>query len=112
MAEIKESTQNGVTIFAVVGRIDSEGAMDLDIQLHAAIAEGKTKMILDMSELKYINSAGLRTLADVLTQNKADNGDLKLVGMNNKIRRVFEIVGFDNFFAIHPTLEAALAEFA
>jgi anti-sigma B factor antagonist len=68
-------------------------------------------MILDMSQVRYINSAGLRTLADILTQNKANNGDLKLINLNPKVQRVFQIIGFDKFFTIYPTVEDALASF-
>jgi anti-sigma B factor antagonist len=82
------------------------------MSLHAALDEGKYKMILNMAELRYINSAGLRTLADVLTQCKDNGGDLKLVALNHKIQRIFEIVGFHHFFAIYASNEEALASFA
>jgi anti-sigma B factor antagonist len=108
---ITEREQNGITIFALEGRVDSEGAVDLDLALQAATSEGKHKMILDMSEVRYINSAGLRTLADILTQNKNNGGDLKLINLNPKVRRVFQIIGFDKFFAIYPAIEEALADF-
>ena len=108
---ITEREQKGVTIFILDGRVDSEGAVDLDLALQAATAEGKHKMILDMSQVRYINSSGLRTLADILTQNKADGGDLKLVNLNPKVQRVLQIIGFDKFFAIYATVEDALATF-
>ena len=108
---ITEREQKGVTIFLLDGRVDSEGAVDLDLALQAATSEGKNKMILDMSQVRYINSSGLRTLADILTQNKAEGGDLKLVNLNPKVQRVLQIIGFDKFFAIYATVEDALATF-
>jgi len=108
---ITEREQNGVTIFVLEGRVDSEGAVDLDLALQAATAEGKHRMVLDMSEVRYINSAGLRTLADILTQNKNANGDLKLVNLSPKVGRVFQIIGFDKFFTLYPTVQEALAAF-
>jgi anti-anti-sigma factor len=108
---ITEREQNGITIFVLDGRVDSEGAVDLDIALQAATAEGKCKMILDMSQVRYINSAGLRTLADILTQNKANGGNLLLVDLSPKVQRVFQIIGFDKFFTIYPTVEEAATGF-
>jgi len=108
---INERDQNGVTIFVLEGRVDSEGSVDLDLALRTAIAEGKYKMILDMAEVRYINSAGLRILADVLTQNKECGGDLRLVDLNPKVQRVFQIIGFDKFFSIYATIEEAMAGF-
>jgi anti-anti-sigma factor len=108
---ITEREQNGVTIFVLDGRVDSEGAVDLDLALQTATSEDKHKMILDMSEVRYINSSGLRTLADILTQNKSSGGDLKLVNLNPKVQRVLQIIGFDKFFAIYQTVEEAIASF-
>ncbi|HVO70920.1 MAG TPA: STAS domain-containing protein [Aggregatilineaceae bacterium] len=108
---ITEREQNGVTIFTLEGRVDSEGAVDLDLALQTATSEGKSKMILEMSQVRYINSSGLRTLADILTQNRKSGGDLKLVNLHPKVQRVFQIIGFDKFFSIYPTVEEALASF-
>ena len=107
--DIVEQNEGGITIFTLAGRVDSEGAVDLDLALHTATSEGKFKMILDMADVRYINSAGLRTLADILTQNRENGGDLLLVSMNPKIKRVFEIIGFDQFFASHDSLAEAKA---
>jgi anti-anti-sigma factor len=109
--EITERIENEVTVFVLKGRIDTAGAVDMDLALQAAASEGKHKMVLDMAGVRYISSAGLRTLADVLTKNKQADGDLKLVALNQKVMRVFRIIGFDNFFAIYDTIEAAVADF-
>jgi len=108
---ITEREQNGVTIFVLEGRVDSEGAVDLDLALQTAVSEGKTKLVLEMAEVRYINSAGLRTLADILTQSKDSGGDLKLVELNPKVLRVLQIIGFDKFFSIYPSLDEALSAF-
>lgn len=108
---ITEREQDGVTIFVLDGRVDSEGAVDLDLALQAATSEDKYKLVLDMSQVRYINSAGLRTLADILTQCQQSEGDLKLVDLNPKVRRVLQIIGFDKFFTIYDTLDDALAGF-
>lgn len=108
---ITEREHNGIAVFVLEGRVDSEGAVDLDLALQAATAEGRFKIVLEMSQVRYINSAGLRTLADILTQAKQNNGDLKLVDLNPKVQRVFQIIGFDKFFSIYPTVDEALAAF-
>jgi len=108
---ITERDENGVTIFVLEGRVDTQGAVDMDLVLQSAAANGKHKMVLDMSNLRYISSAGLRTLADILTKNKNGGGDLKLAALNTKIMRVFQIVGFDKFFSIYNTTDAAIADF-
>lgn len=108
---ITERDIDGIMIYTLEGRVDIQGAIDMDTTLQNAVQEGKHKMVLDMSELRYISSAGLRTLADVLTKNKDAGGDLKLCALNRKILRVFQIVGFDKFFAIYETVDDAVADY-
>ncbi|MEL7673807.1 MAG: STAS domain-containing protein, partial [Chloroflexota bacterium] len=86
-------------------------AVDLDMALQAATADGKNKMVLEMAEVRYINSAGLRTLADILTQNQKAGGDLKLVNLHPKVKRVFQIIGFERFFNIYESIDEAVAAF-
>ena len=109
--QITSRDENGITVFALVGRVDSAGASEMDQVLQNSAAEGKYKMVLDMAGVTYINSAGLRTLADILTQNRDNHGDLRLVALNPKVERVFKIIGFDKFFATYNTVEAAKANF-
>ena len=108
---IIERDENGVTVFALEGRVDTQGAVEMDTALEGAVSEGKNKMVLDMAEVNYISSAGLRTLADVVTRNREAGGDLKLVAVNRKVLRVLRIIGFDRFFTLYDTVEAAIADF-
>jgi len=108
---ITQRDQNGVIVFELDGRVDTQGALDMDLALQAAVSGGKYKMVLDMAQVDYISSAGLRTLADVLTRNRESGGDLKLVALNRKVLRVLRIIGFDKFFALYDTVEAAITDF-
>lgn len=108
---ITEQVQNGVTIYQLEGRIDSEGAIRLEETLQAGMQAGKVKMILDMEHIQYVNSAALRTLAEVITHNRQHGGDLKLAALPPKVKRVLQIVGFDKFSSIHETVQAAIADF-
>lgn len=108
---ITERDQNGITVFELDGRVDTQGATEMERALQDATSAGKHKMVLDMANVSYISSAGLRTLADVLTKNQEQGGDLKLVALNRKVLRVLRIIGFDRFFSIYDTLETAIADF-
>ncbi len=109
--KITTQEQNGATLLILEGRIDSAGARELDDTLQSTIADGNYKLVLDMAGVSYINSAGLRTLADILTQARAQDGDLRLVALSAKVERVFKIIGFDKFFDSYPSVDAATADF-
>jgi anti-anti-sigma factor len=97
-----------VSIIAVDGRVDSAGAVVLNDALHRVVDDNNFKIILEMSNIRYLNSAGLRTMADILTHSRENGGNLHLVAPNDKIRRVLAIIGFDNFFKIFDDIESAL----
>lgn len=109
--KIIEREENGVVIYTLEGRIDSEGAVQLDNALNTCLDEGCYKIVLEMSQVQYINSAALRTLAEIITRTQEQRGDLKLVALQPKVKRVLQIVGFDKFSSIHDSVAAALAEF-
>jgi anti-anti-sigma factor len=109
--KITEHDNEGVTTFVLEGRIDTQGAAELDTALQAAAKEGKSWMVLDMAKVSYICSAGLRTLADILTRNRAEDGDLKLAAVPQRVLSILQVIGFHNFFSIYDSAKDAVAAF-
>ncbi|MDZ4672612.1 MAG: STAS domain-containing protein [Phototrophicales bacterium] len=109
--EYLEEEINGVSVITFKGRIDSQLALDLESLLQNIYALGRYRLVLNMADVRYMSSAGLRTLADILTKNRENGGDLKLVALNPKVLRVFEVIGFNNFFSLYDTTELAIADF-
>lgn len=109
--KITSRESNGIMIFSLEGRADSEGAVQLDDVLQSSLENNNFKLVLEMSQVQYINSATLRTLADVITRSQEHNGDLKLAALQPKVKRVLQIVGFDKFSSIYDTIESAIADF-
>jgi anti-anti-sigma factor len=109
--KITEWEEHGITIFKLVGRVDSEGSRELEQTLHSAVVKGHFRLVLDMAEVEYINSSGLRVLADILTANRASGGNLHIAAPSKKVRRVFEIVGFHNFFRLFEDTASAVASY-
>ena len=110
--KITQRVEGNVTVFLPEGRIDTQAATDMDQALQAAVSAGKHNMVVDMSGVDYISSAGLRTLAAMLVKSRAEGGDMKLAALNPRVTRVFRIIGFDVLMSIHDTPEAAIADFS
>jgi anti-anti-sigma factor len=108
---ITKRVENDIAVFSVEGRIDFLSVLEIDDALQTAISTGQHNMVLDMTKVQYINSAGLRTLAKALTMSKKSCGDLKLAALDPMVMLLFEMVGFDRLFTIYDTLQAALASF-
>jgi anti-sigma B factor antagonist len=110
--EITQRVEGDITVVAPDGRIDTLAAEQLDEVLQAALAEGKYKIVVDMSKVEYISSAGLRSLAAVLVKCRDEGGDMKLAALNERVTRVFKIIGFDLLMSVTDTPEAAIAQFS
>ncbi len=110
--KISQREEGDVTVFVPEGRVDTQAAADMDQALQAAVSAGKPNLVVDMAEVEYISSAGLRALAAVLVKSRAEGGDMKLAALNQRVTRVFNIIGFDVLMSIHDTPEAAVADFS
>src|SRR5215208_4930613 len=90
-----------VELLAVQGRVDSIEAPRLATALKAASGRGKHMLVIDMSQLEYISSAGFRALAEAQRNSKRHTtGEVVLTQVPDRIREVLEIVGFAEYFNI------------
>ena len=110
--EITQRVEGDITVFLPDGRIDTLAADEMDQALQAAVAGGSHKIVVDMSGVDYISSAGLRSLAAVLVKCRDEGGDMKIAALNERVTRVFKIIGFDLLMSLHGTSDAAIADFS
>ncbi|MDQ5911630.1 MAG: anti-sigma factor antagonist [Pseudomonadota bacterium] len=108
--DIQEQRQGNVMVLGPVGRLDSLSCRDFEARLLGALNESKA-VLVDCTGLEYISSAGLRSLLVAAKQARAASSQLALAALRDNPREVFEISGFSAIFAIHATVEEALASF-
>jgi anti-sigma B factor antagonist len=105
--EINIKTLEQVTVVELTGDIDSKSAPDAQAQILPLI-QPSCKVVLDMSRLEYMSSAGLRMMLSMHRQATANKGQLVLVGLSEEISDTMSATGFLNFFTIQDTVEAGL----
>ena len=98
MLNITKNTNESELTVALTGRLDTTTAPELEKELKAAL-DGVTTLIIDMTALDYISSAGLRVL---LSAQKIMNkqGKMKVAHVNETIMEIFEVTGFSDILAI------------
>ena len=99
--------KNAVKV-SVDGRMDAVSAPEFETKLEAWIDEGDNVFIIDLSELDYISSAGLRSILATAKKLKAKKGDILLAALQDAVKEVFEISGFSSIIPIYDSMEAAL----
>jgi len=110
--EIIEEYQGGINIYKINGRLDSNTSQGFENKLIQAIDDGSKSMIIDFKNLDYISSAGLRVILKATKALKRENGQIMLCDMQDYIKEVFEISGFDSFMPIVGSMGDALDSFS
>jgi len=100
----------GVTVVTVDGSIDSKTAPELQQKILEATA-GTNMMVIDLSAVSFVSSAGLRVLLMVYRQVKAKDGKVILAGVSEEIKDVMSMTGFITFFELAETEAEAITKF-
>lgn len=106
--DINVNTVDQVTVVEIVGDIDGKTAMDVQERV-SPLVRPSSKILLDMSQVGYMSSAGLRLLLSIYRQASANKASIVLVGVNQELQDTMSATGFLRFFTIHDTVEAGLA---
>jgi anti-sigma B factor antagonist len=109
--EIIEEIKDGINIYRLIGRLDSNTSPRLEQKLFQAISEGAKNMVVDFQDIDYISSAGLRVILKAFKALQREDGRIMLCSMQDYVRQLFEITGIDLFVPIVATLDDALKAF-
>lgn len=108
----KKKSEKGIEILQVSGRIDPSTSNQLEEEINAVLSTGQFRMVLNLSDVDFISSTGLRIFLSALKKVKAQNGDVKICCMNSNVEKIFKIAGFVSLFDISPTEEEAVRKFS
>lgn len=110
--EITAKEFKHIEVITIKGRVDSVVASRLVGALEAANQRGKYNIVIDMSQLEYMSSAGFRALGDAQRNSKRHNGgEVVLAQVPENIREALDLVGFTEYFHIFDNVTSAF-EFA
>jgi anti-sigma B factor antagonist len=109
--DITVSELRRVTMLEVSGRVDSTNAEQLGEVLNSQIDAGRYQLVIDLSRVQYMSSAGLRELVAALKRVKQFNGDLRIATPSDKVREVLDLAGLTAIFQIFPTQVDAVGSY-
>nr|WP_238360739.1 anti-sigma factor antagonist [Iningainema tapete] len=105
--EIKTLTVEEVTLVELAGEVDANTVPMVQEKV-LPLALPSTKIIIDLTKVSYMSSAGLRILLTLYRQTYAQDGKLVLVGLSSEIQDIMSVTGFLDFFTTCETLESGL----
>lgn len=95
-----EKTKGKVLVLKPEGRLDSNTINAAETEMFAFLEKGETRVVLDLSNLDYISSSGLRLVLMMGKRLNLKGGKLALCGLKPHIREVFEISGFISILTV------------
>ncbi len=104
--EIQQSDLGAQKLIKLIGRLDTETSPDFELAAYDAQNGGAKEFIVDLSEVTYVSSAGLRVLL-ALAKKLEGKGSMKLTGLKGVVKEVFEKSGFARLFQIFADVTAA-----
>ncbi len=111
--KIKKEMRGDIAILHIKGDLlgGPPASEDLPAEIKKIIEDGISKVVVDIENVKYMNSTGLGLLIRGYTSIKSKGGDLKLSGLNDSIRGVMVMTKLETVFDIYKTLEGAVRNF-
>jgi anti-sigma B factor antagonist len=107
MSISEEPLDAKIHLIKVSDRLDHTQSDKLEDILQSLIANGKIRLIVDLSATSFINSSGLRCLVSGWRNARDLGGNLVLCGLDNRISNIVLTVGFDRIFKIHESVDEA-----
>lgn len=107
--KIKETETSGVRVLHLSGSLDGHTAVSLEGRLRTLINDGHAKLVLDLSHLSFIASAGVGLFINFNQQATAADGSVQLVNPSPTVKEVFHILGLGHLFKIHDSVNDGIA---
>lgn len=108
---IEEEFREDIVILKLKGMIDSGTSQSLEKRFQDMVDSYRVRIIVDMSEVDYVASAGWGIFISEIKEIRGKGGDLKLFGMKSAVRDVFDLLEFDTLITPYHTREEALGSF-
>lgn len=111
-AEVFTSTQaaNGSLVVRCQGRLNMITAPELRDLVGESVTAGKTRIVVDLADVDFMDSTGLGALVAALKQTRQAGGDLRIASPGTQVSMVLKLSNIDRIFGFYPDAEAAFDE--
>lgn len=109
--DVQRKDVDDVSIVYLKGYLDAHTAPDFETTLQTLVEEGRVRIIVNMAELSYISSAGLGVFMGFIEDVRSKGGDIKLAEMEEKVFRVFDLLGFPVLYEIFEREDEAIRKY-
>lgn len=106
-----QAADAGMAVLHLGGHLDAQTVRELEGRYEEQVRAGKVRWIVDLQRLEYISSAGLGSFVGVLSELRAQGGDIYFVGLSPKMEKIFKVLGFTRIFRLFASEPEAMKAF-
>lgn len=100
-----------VPVIKVKGRVDSDTAPELDSALSKILDDKQNRLVLNLKDVEYMSSAGLRAMVKAYQAAQKSGGDVRLAAVSEPIEVILRTVGMMQMLKMYPSVQEAMASF-
>ena len=108
---ILEDKINQIGVLRLTGRLDAAAVKDLREHVNSVVKKNIKSIVMDMSEVEFIDSSGLGSLVSCLRMINREEGDIRLASLQDQIRALIELTRLHRVFQIFDDCESAITSF-
>ena len=105
--DVRARREPDATIVTLSGEVDLRTSPQLRNTFHELLESRPSRIIIDLSDVSYVDSSGVGTIVELKRRAMRNGGDVILVGLQTRVRSVFEITRLDKFFTIAKDVDEA-----
>ncbi len=107
--EVRRFDEDGVTLLSLHGRFDAAAAPDAESSFKDFISENPSGVVLDLADVEYISSGGLRVIIMLSKALEKNGGAMRLCALSPFVSEVFELTNLDKRYVLCDTRDEAIA---
>ena len=109
--ETEVKHENNITTISIKGSVDALTAAEMTKTINNQIADEHVNLVIDLTGLVFMSSAGLRSLLGAVKESRSHGGDLRIVSTNLGIDKVLKMSGLHNIAKVFTSQADAMASF-
>jgi len=109
--DVKITEYKRVAVVQPVGRVDSNTSAEFESALRRLLDSGHMNLVLDLSKIEFLSSAGLRVIVSSMKSARKNGGNVCVAEANARAAEVMKLAGLDSVLEMHASREAAIASF-
>ena len=110
--QLSSETVGNAMVVRLEGNLDTNSSTEVQDYLNCSMDGGAANIVVNLADVDFVSSNGLRTLLATAKRLSASGGCLRICGLNETVAEVFEISGFSTILDVYPSEVEALSAHA